>query len=187
MYFAENERRPNWAKDPAVVHFNNRYYLYYSIAPSEERPGSGIGIAESQDLVNWHYVREVEIKTDVHPHGFGAPAALVREGKVYLFYQSYGTGGKDAICLAVSENGLDFTIDPSSPIFHPLSPPGAAGVLLMRISSFTRESIFSMPLPAIRKIGCRRSLRPFRRGDFLLKAGNLLMKGSSLLRNFPGK
>lgn len=119
MYFAENERRPNWAKDPAVVHFNNRYYLYYTIAPSEERPGLGIGIAESQDLVNWHYIREMEIKTDVHPHGFGAPAALVREGKIYLFYQSYGTGVKDAICLAVSENGLDFTIDPGSPIFHP--------------------------------------------------------------------
>lgn len=119
MYFAANERRPNWAKDPAVVHFNGRYFLYYSIAPGEDHPGLGIGIAESNDLVNWRYIKEAGLRSAAHPKGYGAPGALIKDGKVYLFYQSYGNRAQDAICLAVSSNGIDFTVTSENPIFHP--------------------------------------------------------------------
>jgi len=41
------------------------------------------------------------------------------EGKVHLFYQTYGNGPNDAICHAVSDDGLHFTRDTSNPVFHP--------------------------------------------------------------------
>lgn len=117
MHYAYSPGHENFAKDPAVVKFNGGYYLYYSIITAEKK--LGIGIAESPDLVNWHYVKELIIESDVHPHGYGAPGAMVQDGKVYLFYQTYGTGAADAICTAVSPDGLNFTIDPTSPVFHP--------------------------------------------------------------------
>jgi predicted GH43/DUF377 family glycosyl hydrolase len=40
-------------------------------------------------------------------------------GKIHLFYQTYGNGPKDAICHAVSTDGLRFERDPSNPIFRP--------------------------------------------------------------------
>ncbi len=119
MHFGDNERRENWAKDPAVINFNGRYYMYYSIAPSEKNPCLGIGIAESHDLVNWKYIKEADIQCKAHPKGYGAPAALVKDGRVYLFYQSYGMQKSDSICLASSDNGLDFTAEDSNPIFSP--------------------------------------------------------------------
>ena len=41
------------------------------------------------------------------------------DGRVHLFYQTYGNGRQDAICHAWSENGLDFTRDPTNPVFRP--------------------------------------------------------------------
>jgi hypothetical protein len=38
---------------------------------------------------------------------------------VHLFYQTYGNGPRDAICHAVSEDGLRFVRDPSNPVFRP--------------------------------------------------------------------
>ena len=59
MHYAYSPGHKNFAKDPAVVKFNGRYYLYYSIITAEKK--LGIGIAESPDLVNWHYVKELII------------------------------------------------------------------------------------------------------------------------------
>ena len=44
---------------------------------------------------------------------------MVRDGKVHLFYQTYGNGRDDAICHAVSDDGLHFTRNASNPIFRP--------------------------------------------------------------------
>jgi predicted GH43/DUF377 family glycosyl hydrolase len=43
----------------------------------------------------------------------------VRDGKVHLFYQTYGNGPKDAICHAWSQDGLHFTRNPGNPVFAP--------------------------------------------------------------------
>ena len=39
--------------------------------------------------------------------------------KIHLFYQTYGNGKNDAICHAVSTDGIHFDRDPSNPVFHP--------------------------------------------------------------------
>jgi predicted GH43/DUF377 family glycosyl hydrolase len=130
MYFGDTSRlgRP-FAKDPAVVRFGERYLLYYSIppfAPEIAQPnasaGWGIGIAESQDLDHWTRIGELLPDTsDASPeaNGLCAPGAIVLDGSVHLFYQTYGNGPKDAICHAISSDGLNFTRNPSNPIFRP--------------------------------------------------------------------
>jgi predicted GH43/DUF377 family glycosyl hydrolase len=127
MYFGDTTRlgRP-FAKDPCVIRFGRRYLLYYSTAPraKELAPpnaprGWAIGIAESRDLVNWKKVGELLPAQECDKNGLCAPGAIVLDGKVHLFYQTYGNGPRDAICHAVSEDGLRFARDASNPVFRP--------------------------------------------------------------------
>lgn len=41
------------------------------------------------------------------------------DNQVNLFYQTYGNGTKDAICHAVSKDGIRFTRNESNPVFNP--------------------------------------------------------------------
>ena len=40
------------------------------------------------------------------------------EGKAHLFYASYGNGRKDGICHAISEDGVNFTRNPTNSVFN---------------------------------------------------------------------
>lgn len=99
-----------YSKDPHVVNFKGRYLMYHSIPPMKGEPDSGwnIGIAESKDLMNWTKVGEITPapEADYEKKGLCAPGALVKDGKVHLFYQTYGNGKKDAICHAISDDGI---------------------------------------------------------------------------------
>ncbi|WP_125039577.1 family 43 glycosylhydrolase [Bacteroides faecalis] len=111
------------SKDPHVVNFKGRYLMYYSIPPLKNEPQSGwnIGIAESHDLINWTKVGEITpvAGAEYEKKGLCAPGALVRDGVVHLFYQTYGNREKDAICHATSEDGINFKRNPTNPIFRP--------------------------------------------------------------------
>jgi len=116
MYFADTDHGEPFAKDPSVVRFKGRYLLYYSL----RLPGRiGIGIAQSDDLTRWHKIGEFETTADYEQKGVAAPAALVHEGKLHLFYQTYGNGPRDALCHASSEDGVHFERNPTNPIFAP--------------------------------------------------------------------
>lgn len=123
MLYADTSRRGRpFAKDPAVVRFNNQYLLYYSLPPyGDGRPGDGwgIGIARSDDLDAWAKIGEILPEQGPERNGLCAPGTIVLDGKVHLFYQTYGNGPKDAICHAVSEDGLRFRRNPTNPIFAP--------------------------------------------------------------------
>ena len=122
MRFADPSRGRPFAKDPAVVWFNGRYWLYYSLCPyrDDRLPnGFSIGVAASENLQEWTRIGEILPTTAYERNGLAAPGAIVLEGRVHLFYQTYGNGPKDAICHAVSEDGLTFTRHPHNPIFHP--------------------------------------------------------------------
>lgn len=120
MLFGDETRlgRP-FAKDPAVVRFDGRYLLYYSIPGGNGHKGWGIGIAESKDLDNWRRISEILPVQDCEVNGFCAPGAHVISGRIHLFYQTYGNGVKDAICHAISDNGIDFVRNPTNPVFRP--------------------------------------------------------------------
>lgn len=81
--------------------------------------GWAIGIAASSNLHDWKKIGEINPAADYEKKGLCAPGAIIKDGKVHLFYQTYGNGPKDAICHAVSGDGISFTRDASNPIFHP--------------------------------------------------------------------
>lgn len=114
MFYSPN----GFAKDPAVVRFRGRYYLYHSACVPGEKP-LRIGIAVSDDMENWTPAGTLPLDTDCEKNGNGAPAAVVLNGRVELFYQTYGNRERDAICHAVSEDGIRFEKDPSNPVFRP--------------------------------------------------------------------
>ncbi|MGJ7031348.1 family 43 glycosylhydrolase [Niabella hirudinis] len=106
------------AKDPKVIYFKGRYLMYYSVPGSDNKNWS-IGIAESQDLTNWKKAGTIKPGADYEKNGLCAPGALVKDGRVNLFYQTYGNGKNDAICHAISTDGIHFTRNSTNPIFRP--------------------------------------------------------------------
>lgn len=125
MYFGDTTRRGvPYSKDPHVIALGGRYLMYYSIPPFQNEKtntvkGWGIGIAESTNLVDWNSIGAVLPSQKCDAKGLCAPCARVIDGKVHLFYQTYGNGKQDAICHASSSDGILFTKNPTNPIFHP--------------------------------------------------------------------
>ena len=137
MLFADDLRGRPFSKDPAVVRFAGKYWMYYSLPPFTESvparnllsdptgsllsipQGWNIGIAQSDNLEDWTVVGDLRPAAGYEANGICAPGAIVLDGQVHLFYQTYGNGPKDAICHAVSADGLHFTRNPSNPVFHP--------------------------------------------------------------------
>ena len=111
-----------FAKDPHVIKFRGRYLLYYSIPgkkTANSLTGWGIGIAESKNLQDWIKIGEINpVKEAAYEQkGICAPSAIVIKGKVHLFYQTYGNGANDAICHAVSTDGIHFNRNGTNPVF----------------------------------------------------------------------
>lgn len=121
MHFADAVSGRPFSKDPAVVRFKGQYWLYYSLPPyrGKRTPGWTIGVAASRNLVDWQKAGELASEGEAEQRGFRAPGAIVLGGKVHLFYQTYGSGPKDAICHAWSDDGLRFHRNPTNPIFRP--------------------------------------------------------------------
>ena len=108
----------SFAKDPAMVRFRGRYYLYYSKHDADEDV-YGIGVAVSDDMTHYEIVNSLKSELPGEGKGICAPAAIVLDGVVHLFYQSYGQFPKDYICHAFSKDGVHFERDPSNPVFMP--------------------------------------------------------------------
>ncbi|NEW81413.1 MAG: family 43 glycosylhydrolase [Mariniphaga sp.] len=112
-----------FAKDPYVIRFQGKYLMYYSIPPYKDKSnpvqGWGVGIAESRDLNNWKKIGEITPDGEYEKKGLAAPCALVIDNQINLFYQTYGNGTKDAICHAVSKDGIHFSRNETNPVFHP--------------------------------------------------------------------
>ena len=109
MRYTDTSRGRPFAKDPAVVFFKDRYLLYYSLPPWKDGrspDGLSMGIAQSGDLEEWTKCGEIGPEQPCESNGLGAPGAIVLGPQVHLFYQSYGNGPRDAICHAVSNDGL---------------------------------------------------------------------------------
>jgi sucrose-6-phosphate hydrolase SacC (GH32 family) len=124
MMFGDTSRlgRP-FAKDPCVIRFGGRYLLYYSIAPyakelapSSAPKGWAIGIAESTNLIDWKKTGEILPEQECEKNGIVNGRVILLDGKLHIFYNTYGNGIKDAVCHAVSDDGLHFVRDTTNPI-----------------------------------------------------------------------
>ena len=120
MHWADDSSGRPFSKDPSVIRFGGAYLMYYSLpGPATGMGGWSVGIARSLDLVNWEKAGSLKPAQECDRKGLAAPAAWVHEGRVHLFYQTYGNGPKDAICHAWSDDGLNFTRNPENPVFAP--------------------------------------------------------------------
>lgn len=124
MYFTDTSSNGILvAKDPVVVKFKGKYLMYYSKRSFRDEKdgmqGWNIGVAESTDLYQWKKIAEINPVAEYERRGLCAPGALVRDGKIHMFYQTYGNGAKDAVCHAWSTDGIHFERDSSNPIFSP--------------------------------------------------------------------
>ena len=112
-----------YSKDPHVIKFKGEFLMYYSVPPlngnNDPMNGWAIGVAKSNNLIDWKPVGKISPMGDYDKKGLCAPCALVIDGQVHLFYQTYGNWKSDAICHAVSSDGIHFTPNPTNPIFHP--------------------------------------------------------------------
>ncbi|UFU06749.1 family 43 glycosylhydrolase [Ruania halotolerans] len=110
-----------FSKDPSVVRLGERYLMYFTLPPEQPgaRRGWHVGIAESPDLRSWTLVGRLHPAGGHESRGLAAPGAIVLDGVVHLFYQSYGNGPRDAICHAWSADGVSFTRNDSNPVFRP--------------------------------------------------------------------
>ena len=110
-----------FAKDPCVIRFRGRGYLYFSKQLVEETGYDRfvIGIAVSDDLENWEEVGVILPEQDAEGRGLAAPGAIVLDGMIHLFYQSYGQFPRDYICHATSTDGIHFDRDETNPVVIP--------------------------------------------------------------------
>lgn len=123
MLFTNDRGGRNFAKDPAVIIFKNRYFLYFSALPDNDEKSRGscieVGIAVSDDMEDWKFLGTVPRTQECEAKGIAAPAAIVLKNRVHLFYQTYGSWERDAICHAVSDDGINFVKDETNPVFRP--------------------------------------------------------------------
>lgn len=104
-------------KDPSVVEFKGRYIMYHSLQRAD---GTwSCAAAESSNLLNWKDRGTLDLKVPSGKVGAAAPDALVHNGEVHLFFQSYGGSGTDKILYAHSADGVAFEQDPVEPIAYP--------------------------------------------------------------------
>ena len=128
MYYGDESipGRP-FSKDPYVIFFQQKYWMYYS-TPDALKKEWHIGIATSTDLVHWDKIGDIYgLKGTVEEKGICAPGALIKDGQLHLFYQTYGNGKSDAICHATSKDGINFIRNATNPIFHPRESDWSCG------------------------------------------------------------
>jgi sucrose-6-phosphate hydrolase SacC (GH32 family) len=127
MMYGDSSRlgRP-FAKDPSVIRFQGRYLMYYSmaaydkkLAPPNAPRGWAIGIAGSSNLVDWTKIGEILPEQECEKNGIVNGRIILLDGKLHLFYNTYGNGPKDALCHATSVDGIRFLRNPTNPIWHP--------------------------------------------------------------------
>ena len=110
-----------FAKDPCVIRFRGKGYMYFSKQLVEERGYDKfvLGIAVSDDLDEWEETGIILPEQAAEGRGLAAPGAIVLDGTIHLFYQSYGQFPKDYICHATSIDGIHFDRDESNPVVVP--------------------------------------------------------------------
>ena len=119
MLFEDFEgNKTSFAKDPCVIRFQGRYYLYYT-KHDPQTDLYGVGIAVTDDLTHYEILGVLRSELPGEGRGMCAPAAIVLEGVIHLFYQSYGQFPRDYICHATSRDGVHFDRDQSNPVFRP--------------------------------------------------------------------
>jgi hypothetical protein len=105
MYYTDTGFGGHLPKDPDVV-TNSKGSTICTI-PTHRGDKALLSHRRQRRLTHWQKAADI-LLSSLRTKRSRRPAAIVLENKVHLFYQTYGNGRHDAICHAVSEDGLRF-------------------------------------------------------------------------------
>ena len=118
-----------WMNDPnGLIYYKGKYHLFYQFYPyGPYWSAMHWGHAISDDLLNWEYLPVAlapsEPYDDCQKGGiFSGSAVTGKDGRLYLFYTGTVISDDKVIksqCMAVSEDGINFTKYQNNPIIDP--------------------------------------------------------------------
>lgn len=116
-----------WCNDPnGFCYYQGKYHLFYQYYPYEPKWGPmHWGHVTSEDLVHWHHEQTALCPDRSYDmDGCFSGSAIEKDGKLYLLYTGHvdlvkKPGQPDRVetqCLAVSQDGVNFTKPESNPV-----------------------------------------------------------------------
>lgn len=125
------EPQKGWSNDPnGLVFFNGKYHAFFQYNPHDTVWSEKIhwGHAVSDDLIHWEQM-PISLYPDMpyeNNGGVWSGCAVVRDGRLYLFYTAVSRDTGQTQCMAYSDDGVTFTKYEHNPIIRTY-PPEASG------------------------------------------------------------
>ena len=121
------KHKKGWMNDPnGLVYFKGYYHVFYQHAPNHTIPWQEPmhwGHARTKDFLNWEELPvALTPNTPYDKSGCWSGTAIVKDGKLYLFYT--GITAVSTIAVAVSEDGINFEKYESNPVISTFPPEG---------------------------------------------------------------
>ena len=116
-----------WMSDPnGLVWFDGWYHVFYQHAPDHELPWKQPmhwGHARTKNFIDWEELSVALTPGDPYDGGgCWSGTAIVRDGKLYLFYAAITA--VSTIAVAVSEDGVHFQKYAGNPVIDTYPPDG---------------------------------------------------------------
>lgn len=124
------EPKQGWSNDPnGLVYFKGKYHAFFQHNPYGTEWGKmHWGHAVSDDLLHWE-----ELPIALYPDmpyedkgGCFSGCAVVKDGRLYLFYTAVSEALEQTQCIAYSDDGMTFTKYEGNPIID--CPPAEGSV-----------------------------------------------------------
>ena len=124
----------NWINDPnGLIQYKGEYHAFYQHHPNDENWGPmHWGHVKSKDLVNWEHCPVALAPGDEFDKGgCFSGSAIEKDGKMYLMYTGHQDPGgfenlRQVQCIAVSEDGINFTKYENNPVIDSTKLPKEA-------------------------------------------------------------
>ncbi len=125
------KNKQGWMNDPnGLVFFKGKYHAFFQHYPYAPRWGQmHWGHAVSRDLINWEEL-DIALYPDMpyeNDGGCFSGSAIVKDGRLYLFYTSVSHELGQTQSVAYSDDGINFTKYEANPVIRssPLGDKGA--------------------------------------------------------------
>ncbi|KAJ8913836.1 hypothetical protein NQ315_003745 [Exocentrus adspersus] len=117
-----------WINDPnGFIFYQNEYHLFYQYNPYDTKPNKiHWGHLKSKDLVRWEDLPvALAPDHDYDSDGVFSGSAIEKDGKLYVMYTG-NSGNRQVQCVAVSEDGVNFTKIEQNPVLKTEDLPSNA-------------------------------------------------------------
>jgi len=128
-----NVYRPNyhfsapsgWLNDPnGLIYFRGEYHMFYQYHPGNDKDAVGAcwGHTVTKDFLTWRNLPiAISPSESYDKNGCWSGTAIEKDGKLYLLYTGYAetpNGVRQTQCLAVSDDGINFSKFEGNPVIN---------------------------------------------------------------------